>query len=184
MIFGLVLAVAVLWWQQRAPEPVAPSAGKTAPHQAPRRPAGPAPTAAQRPYEPSAQRPREATHERPAEAPPVTPRPQREHVPAPQTQSQLKLQAIRDRDEQTAVATVAAAIDAGGPFAYRKDGTVWENREQRLPRTPRGYYREYTVPTPGEDDRGARRIVAGSDGELYYTRDHYRSFQLLRDKLR
>lgn len=68
-------------------------------------------------------------------------------------------------------------IERGGPFPYRKDGTVFQNRERRLPQQARGYYREYTVPTPGERDRGARRIVAGQPGEYYYTADHYRSFK-------
>jgi ribonuclease T1 len=68
-------------------------------------------------------------------------------------------------------------IRAGGPFPYAKDGTVFANRERLLPPKPRGYYREYTVQTPGARDRGARRIVAGERGELYYTGDHYRSFQ-------
>ena len=68
-------------------------------------------------------------------------------------------------------------IQAGGPFPYRQDGRVFGNRERLLPRKPRGYYREYTVRTPGAPDRGARRIVAGSDGEYYYTDDHYRSFR-------
>jgi ribonuclease T1 len=67
-------------------------------------------------------------------------------------------------------------IAAGGPFPYRKDGTEFRNRERRLPRQPAGYYREYTVETPGEDDRGARRLVRGRGGETFYTRDHYRSF--------
>jgi ribonuclease T1 len=69
-----------------------------------------------------------------------------------------------------------ARIAAGGPFPYRKDGTVFRNRERRLPNRPSGYYREYTVETPGEDDRGARRIVQGRDGDTWYTRDHYGSF--------
>lgn len=69
-----------------------------------------------------------------------------------------------------------ALIKRGGPFPYRQDGTVFQNRERLLPIRPRGYYREYTVPTPGEDDRGARRIVAGQGGEFYYTEDHYESF--------
>lgn len=69
-----------------------------------------------------------------------------------------------------------ALIKRGGPFPYRRDGTVFQNRERLLPIRPRGYYREYTVPTPGEDDRGARRIVAGQGGEFYYTEDHYESF--------
>lgn len=68
-------------------------------------------------------------------------------------------------------------IRSHGPYPYRKDGTVFQNREKRLPLQPRGYYREYTVKTPGVGHRGARRIVAGSRGELYYTDDHYRSFR-------
>ena len=69
----------------------------------------------------------------------------------------------------------------GGPFPYRKDGTVFFNRERLLPQHPRGYYREYTVPTPGIDHRGARRIVCGgevvtSPRACYYTADHYASF--------
>jgi ribonuclease T1 len=77
-----------------------------------------------------------------------------------------------------AVATLEA-IQRGGPFPYPRDGVVFQNRERRLPERPRGYYREYTVPTPGSDDRGARRIVAGGNPPevFYYTDDHYRSFQ-------
>ncbi len=67
-------------------------------------------------------------------------------------------------------------IDAGGPFPFSRDGVTFQNRERLLPSMPRGYYSEYTVITPGESDRGARRIVAGEDGELYYTDDHYDSF--------
>ncbi|HET6563145.1 MAG TPA: ribonuclease domain-containing protein [Marmoricola sp.] len=67
-------------------------------------------------------------------------------------------------------------IDAGGPYPYDRDGVVFENREELLPEHPHGYYAEYTVPTPGADDRGARRIVAGKGDEFYYTADHYRSF--------
>ena len=68
-------------------------------------------------------------------------------------------------------------IDAGGPFPEDEDGGTFENREELLPDEPRGYYAEYTVPTPGSDDRGARRIVAGDEGELYWTGDHYRTFE-------
>jgi ribonuclease T1 len=70
-----------------------------------------------------------------------------------------------------------ALIRKGGPFPYERDGTVFGNFERRLPVRERGYYREYTVPTPGLSHRGARRIVAGREGELYYTSDHYRSFR-------
>ena len=65
----------------------------------------------------------------------------------------------------------------GGPFPYDRDGITFQNRERILPAQPRGYYAEYTVPTPGESDRGARRLVAGDDGDVYFTDDHYRSFR-------
>ena len=68
-------------------------------------------------------------------------------------------------------------IKAGGPFSYPNDGRTFGNREAHLPKRERGYYREYTVPTPGARDRGARRIVAGRGGEFYYTEDHYRTFK-------
>ena len=68
-------------------------------------------------------------------------------------------------------------IKAGGPHPYAQDGRTFHNREKRLPQRGRGYYREYTVKTPGARDRGARRIVAGQAGEFYYTDDHYRSFR-------
>ncbi|WP_228273687.1 ribonuclease domain-containing protein [Rhodocyclus tenuis] len=83
-----------------------------------------------------------------------------------------------------------ALIKQGGPFPYpRKDGSVFGNFERALPQQPRGYYREFTVPTPGARDRGARRIIAGSgrgndvarSGEYYYTDDHYRSFRRIRE---
>ncbi|GAA1437571.1 ribonuclease domain-containing protein [Microlunatus lacustris] len=70
-----------------------------------------------------------------------------------------------------------ALIDRGGPFPYDRDGATFGNRERLLPPRPGGYYREYTVPTPGEDDRGARRIVTGDDDrQLFWTADHYASF--------
>jgi ribonuclease T1 len=73
-----------------------------------------------------------------------------------------------------------ALIRKGGPFAYAQDGMVFSNRERLLPPRSRGYYREYTVKTPGARGRGARRIVAGMGGEFYYTDDHYRSFSKIR----
>ncbi len=68
-------------------------------------------------------------------------------------------------------------IDKGGPFPYSRDGVVFGNFEKILPKENRGYYHEYTVKTPGENDRGARRIITGSGGERYYTDDHYQSFR-------
>jgi ribonuclease T1 len=91
---------------------------------------------------------------------------------APIARSELPAQA---RDTE-------ALIRRGGPFPYAKDGTVFFNREGRLPRQSRGYYREYTVTTPGARDRGARRIVCGgrepaAPDACYYTADHYTSFR-------
>lgn len=83
-----------------------------------------------------------------------------------------------------------ALIRRGGPFPYpRKDGSTFGNFEQRLPRQARGYYREFTVPTPGARNRGARRIIAGEgpmrdvrrSGEYWYTADHYRTFRRIRE---
>ncbi len=74
-------------------------------------------------------------------------------------------------------AQTVALIRAGGPFPYDRDGVAFENREGLLPAESSGYYHEYTVPTPGASDRGARRIIEGSGGELYWTDDHYRSFE-------
>lgn len=74
-----------------------------------------------------------------------------------------------------------ALIRQGGSFPYGKDGSTFGNREGLLPRQSRGYYREYTVVTPGSRDRGARRIVAGRAGEYWYSADHYRSFRRIRE---
>ena len=74
-----------------------------------------------------------------------------------------------------------ALIKAGGPFPHARDGATFHNREGLLPARAPGYYREYTVRTPGARDRGARRIVAGKDGEYYYTQDHYRTFRRIRE---
>jgi ribonuclease T1 len=78
-------------------------------------------------------------------------------------------------------------IHQSGPFPYKRDGIVFGNREKQLPVKPRGHYREYTVPTPGAENRGARRIVCGGKKPstpdfCYYTADHYQSFQLIRNE--
>lgn len=74
-----------------------------------------------------------------------------------------------------------ALIALGGPYPYTRDDVTFGNFERSLPRESSGYYREYTVPTPGQSDRGARRIVAGKAGEKYYTPDHYNSFKFIID---
>lgn len=91
------------------------------------------------------------------------------------TTSGLRLVALADlpREAQQTV----ALVDAGAPFPYAKDGVTFGNYERILPAHPRGWYREYTVVTPGEGDRGPRRIVTGDHDRLFfYTPDHYASF--------
>ena len=82
-------------------------------------------------------------------------------------------------DERAEIERVLTAIDAGAPLPYEEDGGTFQNREGRLPDRPLGYYREYTVATPGSPDRGARRLVIGESGEIYCTDDHYESFTAL-----
>lgn len=99
--------------------------------------------------------------------------PQRVADPAPQS--------VPGADDlPVEVSQTLALIDDGGPFPDERDGATFENREDLLPDRPLGYYQEYTVPTPGEDDRGPRRLVVGEDGEVYYTADHYASFVRIR----
>ena len=76
-----------------------------------------------------------------------------------------------------------ALIRQGGPYPYRRDGIPFQNREGRLPSAARGYYREFTVATPGSRDRGARRIISGGQPPevFYYSDDHYRSFRRIRE---
>jgi ribonuclease T1 len=91
--------------------------------------------------------------------------------------------AVRDLPKEAR--EVLKQIRTGGPFAYERDGVVFGNREGLLPKHPRGYYHEYTVPTPGARNRGARRIVCGgsptSPEVCYYTADHYNSFARIRE---
>lgn len=70
-----------------------------------------------------------------------------------------------------------ALLEDHGQLPYAKDGSTFYNIEGRLPARPQGYYREYTVPTPGSRDRGARRLIVGRDGDVYYTDDHYTTFR-------
>jgi len=96
---------------------------------------------------------------------------------------------LQAQRRQPNIATVSAAelpkearqtialIKKGGPYPYKKDGVTFGNFEKLLPLHERGYYREFTVPTPSSRDRGARRIISGKAGELYYTDNHYQSFR-------
>lgn len=97
--------------------------------------------------------------------------------PAASTAKPSGMAAVAEASLPAEARDVIRRIEDGGAFQYRQDGVTFENREGRLPAEPRGYYREYTVTTPGAADRGARRLILGRDGELYYTPDHYRTFQ-------
>ena len=95
----------------------------------------------------------------------------------PSTSSTVSSAAVALSTLPPQVAATVRLIDRGGPFPYpHSDGVVFHNDEHHLPRRADGFYREYTVPTPGSPDRGARRIVTGAPGEYWYTPDHYASF--------
>lgn len=105
---------------------------------------------------------------------------------APSTSRQAQPPTTRKGDRLIALSALPSQaqqtwrlIQRGGPFPYDRDGVVFENRERLLPSRARGYYHEYTVETPGEDDRGARRLITGDKGELFYTDDHYGSFSVV-----
>src|SRR5262249_62384801 len=99
--------------------------------------------------------------------------------------AQLTVPVLHARQKQNSIVTVQASdlpkevrqtialIKRGGPYPYKKDGSVFGNFERLLPPHERGYYKEFTARTPGSRDRGARRIIAGKAGEHYYTADHY-----------
>lgn len=106
-----------------------------------------------------------------------TPQPDRGGMPATQVASKSGLPVIFYQDLPKQAKETIQLIDQGGPFPFSRDGITFQNREQLLPKKPNGYYSEYTVITPGSSDRGARRIIAGENGELYYTDDHYESFR-------
>ena len=98
-------------------------------------------------------------------------------APAPRTE----LAEVAVAELPSEARTALALIRKGGPYPYAKDGAVFGNREGILPRQKRGYYREYTVKTPHERTRGARRIIAGSGGDFYYTEDHYNHLRRIRE---
>lgn len=90
---------------------------------------------------------------------------------------QESLSVIRVAELPVQARETLLAIKQGGPFAYPRDGVVFNNFEQVLPKRQRGYYHEYTVVTPGESNRGVRRIISGAAHEYYYTTDHYQTFK-------
>lgn len=113
-------------------------------------------------------------------------------TPSPVAGKQVKTQipgvTVRDQNGKVLfrgtvdVSSTLRRIEQGKKLRFSHDGTVFENRERRLPQKPAGYYREYVHPTPGDDGPGPQRIVKGKEGETYYTFDHYRTFQRLDPK--
>lgn len=112
-----------------------------------------------------------------AKTPTPTPKSKGKATPTARAPGQSGLPTIRYQDLPNQAKETIALIDKGGPFPFDRDGITFQNREQLLPKKPNGYYQEYTVITPGSSDRGARRMIAGARGELYYTDDHYESFR-------
>lgn len=107
----------------------------------------------------------------PTRAPPTA-------TPAPtRIRSQSGLPYILYNDLPPEAKETIRLIDNNGPFPFRQDDSTFQNRERLLPIQPFDWYREFTVITPGSPDRGARRIVEGEDGLLFYTDDHYASFR-------
>lgn len=156
----LVLGAGAWWWSQRDE---APTTAATTTQQTP----DPKHTSAELALPPVEQtRPGELAGEVPDAAPSAAP---------PASRSTDVLPAFLPAEARQTL----DLIQRGGPFPHRQDGSVFQNREGRLPRQARGYYREYTVDTPGLDHRGARRIVTGGKPprEYYYTDDHYESFR-------
>ena len=105
-----------------------------------------------------------------------SPKPQAGQGLAPDSPT-TALRTVRVSELPSQAVDTLRLIAAGGPFPYSKDGATFSNREGILPRKPKGFYEEYTVKTPGSQDRGARRIVSGRDGSRFYTSDHYSSFR-------
>ncbi len=103
---------------------------------------------------------------------------QRDNAPSESRQRvQLSLADVSVKSLPTEAINTLRLIDKGGPYPYDRDGIVFGNFEKRLPIKDRGYYHEFTVPTPGIKHRGARRIVTGKSGEKYYSDDHYKTFK-------
>ncbi len=148
----------------QAPASATPQASATV---APPTATSPPPTATAAPPTATAV-PATATSAPPTATSPPTPSPERR---------QSGLPTIRLAQLPPEARTTIELIETDGPFPFERDGITFQNRERLLPNRPRGYYQEYTVITPGLNHRGARRIVAGAEGELYYTDDHYASFR-------
>ena len=120
------------------------------------------------------------------------PTPQVAPRPPPPTADPLVIEGLSLRDSsgrtiyrgQIDLAPTIERIAAGRRLRFPNDGTTFQNRENRLPRRPPGYYREWVVPTPKEPGPGPQRLITGEEGEVWYTHDHYRSFRRLPTEIR
>ena len=127
-------------------------------------------------HTPTATRTATATR-KPTATPTATLPPTRAPPTATRIRSQSDLPFILYNDLPPEAKETIRLIDNNGPFPFRQDDSTFQNREGILPKQPREFYREFTVITPGSRDRGARRIIEGEDGVLFYTDDHYDSFR-------
>lgn len=123
--------------------------------------------------------PPDAGRSGPAPSAAVSQSPTPGQAPAAGVANPSRLPEIRASDLPAEARQTLALIARGGPYPYSRDNVTFGNFERILPRKASGYYREFTVRTPGESDRGARRIVAGAAGEKYYTADHYETFKFI-----
>ncbi len=116
-----------------------------------------------------------------ATAYPTSPRPSRSVTtkPVASIDPATGLGIIRESQLTAEARRTLTLIRRGEPYPYSRDGIVYNNYNRVLPQHPKGWYHEFTVPTPGESDRGARRLILGKDGALFYTADHYTTFRLI-----
>lgn len=175
IVLALVAAGTALqtWREKDAPAPPPaerPAAEKELPESRPE----PTPAPAERPV---------AEKKKPETRPAPTPAP----APAPATaDTTVEDVTIRDLSNRVVfegdvdLRETLERIDAGRKLKFRNDGTVFQNRERRLPARPSGYYREWVHPTPGLSGPGPQRVITGDGGEAFYTPDHYKTFEKIR----
>lgn len=176
-VLAVVLAVVLWWWQGNGdgPEPTDGPSFSATPGESAADPgtpgASPSASPSSTPHAPTSPPPAGSSPTVPSSAPSAG-APGRTGIDPASGLPWVAVEELPVEAEETLL-----LIDDGGPFPHDRDGITFGNYEGILPQRPRGYYAEYTVPTPGISHRGARRIVTGDGGEYYWTEDHYESFE-------
>jgi len=191
----VVALISMVWASQRAPESPHPSAPQSVPQSTPKSVSVEIVGQDGQPVETQAAEPLPAVvktkpPQKQPQNPPPEPRAQPPVVksaPQPKAKHQAKhvIRSVTLKDQSGRViykgdidlTPTLDRIAAGERLRFPNDGSTFQNRERRLPKQPAGYYREYVVPTPDENGPGPQRLVIGKDGEIFYTHDHYRTFQ-------